>query len=166
MSGETGENRQPIDRSIRRNDPARELVHPVLQRLYAYWLGKCAGRFAPSRVEIDPVDFPYAVGWAALIDVVDDGASFSVRVWGGKMKAFSRGEYTGQSNLQFLDADIGTKVLAGFRWVVANRKPAATLRDIETSMRHYRFESLVLPLSDDGETVTQLLTAAIPPVGG
>lgn len=165
MNDAESPHRTLTDRSIRR-DPATELVHPVLRQLHTYWTAKCAGRFAPSRADIDPVDFSFALGWTALIDVVDGGASFNVRVWGGKMKAFSRGEYTGQSNLQFLDEAMGAKVLAGFRRVVAERKPAAMLRDIETAMRHYRFESLVLPLSDDGETVTQLLTAAIPPVGG
>ena len=156
----------PIDRSVRRQDLATELVHPVLQQLYAYWLDKSAGRFAPRRADIDPVDFAYAIGWTALIDVVDGGASFRPRVWGGNMKAFSRGDYTGQHRLQFIDGDITPIVLEGFRWVVANRKPSSTLRDILTAMRHYRFESVVLPLSDDGETVTQLLAAAIPPVGG
>ena len=74
----------PADRSIRREN-MDDLVHPVLRQLHAYWDEKRAGRIGPTRAEIDPVDFRYAIGWTALVDVVDGGASFNVRLWGGNM---------------------------------------------------------------------------------
>lgn len=156
----------PADRSIRREDLAASLIHPVLRQLHAYWEDKRAGRIGPSRAEIDPVDFRYAIGWTALVDVVDGGASFNVRLWGGNMGVFSQGDYTGHKGVQFLDGDIGASIIENFRWVVANRRPLSTLRDQVTAMRHYRYEGMTLPLSEDGEKVTQLLVTAIPPIGG
>lgn len=156
----------PADRSIRREDLAADLVHPVLRQLYAYWEEKRAGRIGPARAEIDPVDFRYAIGWTALVDVVDGGESFDVRVWGSNMSVFTPNDYTGQKDLKFRDGEIGASVLENFRWVVAHRRPLSILRDRTTAMGHYRYESMALPLSEDGEKVTQLLVTAIPPVGG
>lgn len=156
----------PADRSIRREDLATGLIHPVLRQLYAYWDDKRAGRIGPTRAEIDPVDFRYAIGWTALVDVVDDGASFDIRIWGGNMSAISPNDYTGRSSTDFADRQIGPEIVANFRWVVEKRRPLSVLRDRTTATRHYRYESMALPLSEDGKTVTQLLVTAIPPVGG
>ena len=156
----------PADRSIRRADLAAGLIHPVLRQLHAYWEEKRTRRIGPTRAEIDPVDFRYAIGWTALVDVVNGGESFNVRVWGGNMSAISPNDYTGRSSADFVDREIGPDIIANFRWVVANRKPLSMLRDRTTATRHYRYESMALPLSEDGEKVTQLLVTAIPPVGG
>lgn len=156
----------PADRSIRRENLAADLIHPVLRQLYAYWDEKRTGRIGPTRAEIDPVDFRYAIGWTALVDVVGDGESFNVRVWGGNMSVFTPNDYTGRQDLKFNDGEIGVSVLENFRWVVTHRRPLSVLRDRTTAMGHYRYESMALPLSEDGKKVMQLLVTAIPPVGG
>lgn len=165
MTGAESRGPPPADRSIRRENMG-DLVHPVLRQLHAYWDEKRAGRIGPTRAEIDPVDFRSAIGWTALVDVVDGGASFNVRLWGGNMSAISPNDYTGRTSADFVDREIAPAIVDNFRWVVENRRPLSMPRDRTTATRHYRYESMALPLSEDGEKVTQLLVTAIPPVGG
>lgn len=147
-------------------NPDGTLVHPVLRRLYEYWRTKAAGRIAPRRADIDPVDFPYAVGWVNLFDVSNGADRFVIRVLGGE------GE-------RVLDLGAGFRTIEDVRdpefhavahrdlsWVVENRKPLRSFHDFTTQRRRYRFEGVMLPLSDNGQTVNMVLVAAIPPVGG
>ncbi|MEA1938087.1 MAG: PAS domain-containing protein, partial [Pseudomonadota bacterium] len=55
----------------------------VLRRLYIYW-DKCRGkRLFPARSDLDPVDFPYALGHIILLDVLQgNGPQFMVRLFG------------------------------------------------------------------------------------
>jgi hypothetical protein len=50
---------------------APEARDPRLRRLYDYWREKCSNRQFPDRVDIDPVDFPYILGFVTMVDVID-----------------------------------------------------------------------------------------------
>src|SRR3546814_13744905 len=63
-------------------DTPAGLQHPVLQRLYAYWLERRGDRMAPARADIDPVDFRYALGWVNLAEVRPGSDHFEFRVFG------------------------------------------------------------------------------------
>ncbi|WP_374301099.1 PAS domain-containing protein [Ferrovibrio sp.] len=156
----------PYERVELKNDPRRELIHPILRRLHAYWETKRELRIGPSRSDIDPVDFPYAIGWVSLFDVSEGPDNFIIRVLGG------RSERTLDLGPDFRrpqdsdDPEFHAVAMEDLRWVVEHRKPLRVFRDIKTAKRRYRFEGLVLPLSDDGQHVNMLLLAGIPPVGG
>lgn len=148
------------------DDIAAQLQHPVLQRLYQYWETKRAGRMAPSRAEIDPVDFRYAIGWVNLFDLRDGADRFVIRVLGGQMERMLDLGAEFRTPTDVRDPEFHEVAHRDLTWVVENRRPQRVLRDFTTRLRHYRFEGLILPLSDDGETVNMALAAAIPPVGG
>lgn len=148
------------------SDPAGTVQHPVLRQLHAYWTGKRGRRMAPSREEIDPVEFRYAIGWVSLIDVRAGVENFEMRVFGGHTARIMEHEPTFRTAADSNDPEFHSAAMRDLRWVVEHRRPLRVFRDLQTAKRRYRFEGLVLPLSDDGETVNFLLAAAIPPVGG
>lgn len=138
--------------------------HPLLRRLFEYWSGKAAGRMAPTRADIDPVDFSYAIGWTTLVDVLEGGGEFQARVFGGGMAMMAGQELTGRTSAAMQDPELRRAIVANLRWVVANRKPLRIYREQTTAQRRYRYETVILPLSSDGQTVDQLLMAATPPL--
>ncbi len=147
-------------------DPPSGLIHPVLRRLHAYWDRKRAGRIGPTRGDIDPAEFPYAVGWASLFDVRQGADKFSIRVLGGQTESvldlgpgFRRIE-------DVQDPEFHAVAHRDLCWVIENRRPLRSLHDFTTRHRHYRFEGVMLPISDDGHRVSMVLVAAIPPIGG
>src|SRR5689334_13570664 len=49
--------------------PSRSPRADVIERLTAYWHQRAAGRTFPARADIDPLDFPYALGRVSLVEV-------------------------------------------------------------------------------------------------
>lgn len=148
----------------RSEDLAATTRHPLLRRLFEYWSGKAAGRMAPARTDIDPVDFSYAIGWTTLVDVLENGTEFQARVFGGGMAMMAGQELTGRTSAAMQDPELRRAIVANLRWVVTNRKPLRIYREQTTAQRRYRYETVILPLSSDGQTVDQLLMAATPPL--
>lgn len=148
----------------RSEDVAAATRHPLLRRLFEYWSDKAAGRIAPSRGDIDPVDFSYAIGWVTLVDVLEDGAEFQARVFGGAMAILAGQELSGRTSAAIQDPELRQAIVANLRWVVTNRRPLRIYRELTTAQRRYRYETVILPLSSDGQTVDQLLMAATPPL--
>lgn len=148
----------------RSEDVATATRHPLLRRLFAYWLDKAAGRIAPARGDIDPVDFSYAIGWVTLVDVLEGGAEFQARVFGGAMAMLAGQELSGRTSAAIQDPELRQAIMANLRWVVTNRRPLRIYRELTTAQRRYRYEMVILPLSSDGQTVDQLLMAATPPL--
>lgn len=143
-----------------------DLIHPVLRRLHAYWDEKRAGRIGPTRAEIDPVEFRYAVGWVNLFDVSQGADNFVIRVLGGQTERVLDLGTGFRTAADVQDPEFHAIAHRDLCWVVENRKPLRSFHDLTTQRRRYRFEGVMLPLSDDGQTVNMLLVAAIPPVGG
>jgi len=50
---------------------AAEAHDPRLRRLHDYWREKCGDRQFPDRGDLDPVDFPYILGFVTMVDVID-----------------------------------------------------------------------------------------------
>lgn len=146
-------------------DPA-SLQHPMLQQLYRYWDSKRSGRMAPRRADIDPADFYYAIGWVHLFDVSRGVEHFVVRVLAGQAeRAFGLGvDFRTPEDAK--DVEFHEMAQRDLRWVLANGKPLRSFHDVTTQRRRYRLEGVMLPLSDDGQTVNMVLIASVPPVGG
>ncbi|MCW0236003.1 MAG: PAS domain-containing protein [Ferrovibrio sp.] len=148
------------------DDPQNRLDHPILRLLYVYWNGKRGQRIAPARSEIDPVDFRPAIGWVNLIDVSAGIEQFVMRVLGGRTETMFDLRPDFRTPADFDDPGFRAVALQDLGWAVEHGKPLRMFRDLQTPKRRYRYEGLVLPLSDDNQTVNMLLAAGIPPLGG
>ena len=70
--------------------------HPILARLLSYWIERRQGRQFPARRDIDPLDFPYALGNISLIDVFHNPLRFRYRLVGTRITEQIGVEMTGR----------------------------------------------------------------------
>lgn len=133
-----------------------DLPTGVLQRIFAYWLDKCAGRPFPARDDIDPVDFPYALGNVNLLEV-EEGPVFRFRLTGTKAVALHGYEMRGKTVEELADPAQRDRLSRSFRRVVEEGRALHIIgRSISIEGAEMSFESLYLPLGQDGK-VTMIM---------
>ena len=137
------------------------IVEPSLRRLYEYWLAKCDGNRFPSRRNIDPLDFPYALGRIMLVDVLREPQRFRVRLHGSEMVRRAGYDLTGKTLEDLPDSEYRSYVIGRCRKLVTSGEPALVHHDRVLDNRVWRYDAIWLPFSDDGATVAMLLCALI-----
>src|SRR3546814_20840003 len=58
------------------------IVEPELREIYHYWSGKRGGRCYPTRADIRPAEIKRLLPFVLLLDVLDDGRHFRIRLVG------------------------------------------------------------------------------------
>ncbi len=135
-----------------------EIESPTLRRFYAYWLSKHHGDLLPGRRDIDPLDFAYALGDVALVDVKHDPLRFRFRLDGTRHVERFGFDMTGKWLEDFPEPEMRQVIFNSYREVVESRKPRRRFRDLNTDGRMFRYEALLLPLAADGKTVDMLVS--------
>ncbi len=131
--------------------------HPNLLRLYDYWAERRHGRSFPSRQDVDPVEFRFALGNVTLIDVLHEPLRFRFRLVGTLMAQRMGFDHTGKTLDEIADTDYRDSLIAAYRQIVEGRRPSTVLYEREINGKPRRFEVLRLPLAADGETINMLL---------
>ncbi len=139
--------------------PAIETDDDAIARLYAYWAGKRRGRAFPSRVDIDPMEFAYILGWVILVDVLRDPLRFKFRIYGSELVNRMGFDLTGKYLSDHPSAEFRAHVEQQWGQVIDRGAAAHSRFDRWVDGRHMRFESLRLPLSSDGATIDMMLVA-------
>ncbi len=144
---------------------------PNLRRLYTYWDGLRRGREFPARRDVDPLDFPYALGHVVLLDVLYGPLRFRFRLHGTALALRSGYDMTGKMADELPNPTNRTTLLERCRRVVETRRPVAAIGERFVGRQICGFEALWLPLSDDGHRISMLMAgvfyrdawAAMPP---
>lgn len=134
----------------------KALIAP-LAALHEYWDTKRAGRPMPSRQDIDPVEMKPWLGNLALLRVLDGGADMHYDVFGVALVSLLGFDLTGRT-LKGAGALVRPQVLAKYRQVCRTKRPLLSRNELVASHEFIRIEALSLPLSDDGHSVTRVLT--------
>lgn len=130
---------------------------PAALRLFRYWQSKRRGRLFPGRRDLDPVEFPYALGNIVLVEVLE-GPRFRYRLFGSNV-AFRNGfDLTGQVLDDRPPAEYRDFVLGLYRTVLAERKPLFPAGQWVLDGRLLSYEGALLPLAADGTAIDMLLT--------
>ena len=141
-------------------DAIRQGLHsPTLHRLYDYWRGRWHGDLLPGRQDIDPVDFPYALGDITLVDVLYDPLRFRFRLDGTRHVEHFGFDMTGQMLDAFPEPKMRDAIYQSYRTVVETRRPQRHHRDLTADGRPLRYEALLMPLAGDGEVIDMILVA-------
>lgn len=126
----------------------------------ALWEHKRVGRLMPARRDFSVVtDLRPFLGSLMLTERVDGDWRF--RIFGTTIAALLEVERQGQrlSDLAEVDAEqIGTL----FARVLSSQAPLQSILPAPPGRRIERFHILMLPLSDDGETVSMILSLVLP----
>lgn len=148
-----------------RDVPNLQLDDDRLRRLYAYWLEKRGDRQFPTRTDIDPVEFPYVLGYVTLVDVEHAPRRYHFRLDGSILVELSGQNYTGRY-LDELQSELGDQYVAFIKETydrvvdggVAYRYHKNDLFD----QQYFSEETLILPLGDQPPLVDRLIVAVIP----
>ncbi|HJT15257.1 MAG TPA: PAS domain-containing protein [Dongiaceae bacterium] len=133
-----------------------------LRRLFAYWAEKRGDRRFPTKAEIDPVEFPYILGYVTLVDVEREPRRYRFRLDGSILVALSGTDYTGR----YLDELPGEQYVAFIREtydrVVDSGEPYRYRKNGLFDQQHFSEETIILPLGDSPPQVDMLVVAVIP----
>jgi len=138
-------------------DFRQRIRHPDLLRLYDYWVSRHHGELFPSRQDIDPADFKFALGVVTLVDVLHDPLRFRFRLIGSVMAQRMGWDLTGKMVDDVPDDTYREGLLAAYHRMIADRQPSTTLYERLIDGKTRRFEVLRLPLATDGKTIDMLL---------
>lgn len=131
---------------------------PKTVNLYRYWDSCRGGQPMPRRADIDPVDMRSWLGRVTLIDVDAAGKHFRYRLVGTEIVALRGFDPTGRSVEAAWPHEDAELVLATYRQVTEQKTPIFCHA---AERWHYERDPVVgvmlLPLSNDGEKVDQIL---------
>lgn len=131
----------------------------ILAKLFQDWQSWCGPSSLPKRAEFDPVEQGYALGYLALVEVHGDPGArrFRFRVNGQHQVDWQRFDLTGRWLDDHPEPEMRDLTQSTYETVANEGEPKYFNRDMVLDCRPRRYESLVLPLSSDGEKVDLLL---------
>jgi len=115
-----------------------QLESPILRRFFQYYLEKSGARPMPARRDLDPVDFPYALGDITLIDVAYDPLRFSFRLDGSRHVERFGFDLTGRSLDEFPYPEMRQAIFDSYREVVEAAIPHRLQKCRPESLHHHR----------------------------
>ena len=134
------------------------LQDAAILRLYDYWNAKRGARFAPERDDIDPVDFPYALSDVALAEVLSGPPlAFRYRLVGENLVRRDGYNMRGKLLTEMPEREYRERVRAAWTEVVERRRPRHTFFSAPLDGRPRRYESLVLPIAGEADSVAYIL---------
>lgn len=139
--------------------------HPTLTFLHKYWNDKRGDRAMPSRSEIAPSELRQHLNWVFLADVLPDMADFRYRLVGGLVEQYF-GTSGANMTLREVFARFGEATLKTTLYIYRKAaKAQVPVRLIGQSKwdgdKLEAFETVYLPLSDDGETTNMILSGFV-----
>jgi hypothetical protein len=141
---------------------APSISHPKLQQLYAYWDAKRGARSMPARADIDPLDMMFVIGNIILVDVLaETPLRFRIRLHGTNLVQRVGYELTGKMLDDLPVNDFRRLAQQSFTEAVITAAPLTGYRDRVIDGRLARYETVILPMSGDGERVDMLLIGLI-----
>ncbi|MGO8919805.1 MAG: PAS domain-containing protein [Stellaceae bacterium] len=132
----------------------------VLRLAFDYWQAKRAGRGMPQRRDIEPVELRDVLPHLQITEAIGGGHRFRYRLIGTAIVEAFGAEFTGKYVDELVSGERDSFVHACYRAVCASRRPAfvrskyVTTRNIDLTANR-----VLLPLSEDGEAVNQILGA-------
>ncbi|MDJ0951284.1 MAG: PAS domain-containing protein [Alphaproteobacteria bacterium] len=141
-------------------DARTEIDHPSLSQLYDYWDRKRGERRAPGRQDIDPVDIPRILPHLLMCEVVSDPRDYLVTLFGTALVEIFGADLTNESFNSICASPFTSGIRKEYDQVTESFTPIFGARDARWMGReHVRYSRLLLPLSDDDQTVNKLFGA-------
>ncbi len=154
---------------MKETDLALDDLPKGLQAVYDYWRGLGGEELRCGWKQFDLSAIPS--GFVPSTMVVDIGPAMDdnrFRFWGSQMTLIHGGDMTGKSPYELEPGEMADAVYKNHFKVIEERVPSASIFEfVKATGTAHSHRTLRLPLSDDGETVSQIvvvvdLTAAPP----
>jgi hypothetical protein len=135
-----------------------QIGDPRLVELYNYWNERRGERFAPRRGDIHPTDIPRLLPYLLLTDILP-GPRYRYRLVGTEVERVFGTPMTGRSIDELMRGEYLDFIAGLYRTIVSCRAPVYSENTYANEA--FRTHRLMLPLSEDGETVTMVLTGQV-----
>jgi hypothetical protein len=141
------------------------LAHPTLMAVRDYWDVKRGDRAMPARADLHPSELRDYLGWMTMLEVIPDLPDYRYRLIGGLITQYFLGDATGKTVTEAF-APAGEGAIKGMKAVLGKtvqaRVPIRCFGEAGWLAPGFEeFETLFLPLSDDGEQVNMILNAFV-----
>lgn len=129
------------------------------ERLRAYWHARRGDRAMPARKDIDPIDLPSLLSHLVLVDVVDRGVDFRMRLVGTVVRERSSANPVGRLFSEQFPSQGNSQMWRDYSRVVTERQPiTADIAYVGQDEYTRRARHILFPLSSDGEAVDMVMT--------
>ena len=136
-----------------------ELDDSKLERLLAYWDSHRGGQAYPLRSRLLPEDMAPLLTRLALVDVEEETGQFVFRLVGSALQHALGVDPTGHGLEAITPTPYRDLFAAHFRAVLWSEAPLCRVIELRRGLRSFTFRCLVLPASNDGTRLDQLLIA-------
>jgi len=129
--------------------------------VFDIWLEKRGEKWAPPLSQFRLEDLPLPIlPWSVLVDVGIGERAFSYRFWGSERCTLIGLELTGKTLADIPDPVMREGNFAEYNAIRCLKLPMLCKTPVRTATGHSaEFESMRLPISNDGENVTQIFSA-------
>ncbi|HLZ67992.1 MAG TPA: PAS domain-containing protein [Aliidongia sp.] len=139
-----------------------EDCRPELRELHSLWQRIRGDRRMPARCDFDPAEVPKLLPDMFLVDVLPNAPveqRFRVRLQGTAQVDYFGADWTGRFLHEMIDQASADRFCAVGDYVVVTRAPWMSTGDLYwvPEKPFYKFETLLLPLSEDDATVNMIL---------
>lgn len=145
-------------------DPA-QIAHPALAFLLNYWNAKRGDRLMPKRSEIHASEIKQYLPWIFIVEAVPEQNDYRYRLIGTLVTQYFQLDATGKTVREAFGPAgeaVVQNVLYSYDRVMAERKPLRVGGKMNWMEGNFEeFDSLYLPLSDDGENANVFLGAFV-----
>lgn len=136
-------------------DPVGETLCPINRMVHDYWISAKGDHPFPPLSALDPVELPRpALPYFTVVEVVEPGPRFLVRLIGTEVHAAAGQDHTGRMVDEMPGAE---DVVRRFTWCVRARRPYCVCSKLLWSINNFRqYEALVLPFGPSGGRIEKL----------
>ena len=139
----------------------QRLTSEKLKGAFDVWDSLRAGRIGPKRDELSPSLLRAVLALTFMIDVIDGGQDFRFRFAGDRVIQFMGRRFAGMLLSELAGTSFFDNMRVMYSGCVASRGPVTSgVRPVTYPGKEFlEAEAMVLPLSEDGETITHLFGA-------
>ena len=142
----------------RRSDPDLNFDGQQLAEFVEYWNGKRGDRIMPARRDIDVLELKSHLGRIHIAELEYEPFRVRYRLIGSTSTSIVGRDMTGRYFDEIYPPEILTGMHDAYGWVAENRKPLRGYGSaVFANKSTYTYESVNLPLSDDGEVVNMVV---------
>lgn len=138
--------------------PSSELRDRRAIRLADYWNERRRETGFPARRDFDPLDVVFALGNIVLVEVTYEPVRFRFKLVGSNIGRHLGFDSTGQYIDEQTVPEYRQLLLTSYTEALQLRTPVAVGGERSIDGQPLRYECVLLPLSDDGQTINMFLT--------
>lgn len=139
-------------------------LDPVLRFYFDYWQRVRGARAMPARADIRPAEIKSHIGSIVIAEALGDFDDFRFKLIGTDVSRYFLADGAGRTVREMFRGaweSFGDCVLFNYRETARRQQPLlAAISDIRwTNKLRYSMKSIYLPLSEDGNAASSVLTA-------